>query len=339
MPIAQSMGMKRILILTLALSHFETVWAADSLVAPPAASMEFQEAAPAARPMKTQTVQPADVAMQQPLPQGNISNQAVVIPAQPVPNISNQQSQQQAMTLLQQFMQMLGAGGGQIPGSTPMYLPNGQLNPAWVEANRPSSAPYTGRVGIPNYDRTFPGLEQAPMMNAEEAARRLKGHHCTPNDRDRLACMVCNLMYEAGSNEPPAAQLAVVRSVMTRAFSAPYPNTVCGVVYQHKQYSWVLENKNHTLPNSSKVDELIRISMEGMKLGPNGLTNYFAFGLVNPEWGRTGECARTAIRIPGSGHQFCTINGRAERSVASYLSAEGLPTSAAPISTSSQTAR
>jgi spore germination cell wall hydrolase CwlJ-like protein len=146
-------------------------------------------------------------------------------------------------------------------------------------------------------------------------------------------------MFEAG-NEPREGQMAVVQSVMTRAFSAPYPDTVCKVVYQNNgkvaQYSWTFENKDHTLPGSPKLDELVRISMEGIKKGPNGLTNYFAWRLVNPEWGRTGECARTTTRI--GGHQFCTINGRAERSVASYLRAEGLPPSEAP-QNNPQTAR
>lgn len=335
--------MIRILVFIFALSHFETIQA-NPLVAPPSASMEFEEARPApkmkptsltpvnptappgtAAPPPMGTQQPAGVPAQQALPAQNVSGQPVMVPVQSVPNVSNGQDQQQAMTLIQQFMQMFG-GGGQAPGSPPMYLPNGQINPAWQESvrGRPND-PYYGRNGTPTYNRNFPGLQQAPMMTAEEAARRLKGHRCNPNDKDRLACMVCNLMYEAG-NESREGQMAVARSVMTRAFSTKYPDTVCKVVYQNNgrvaQYSWTFEDKDHTLPHSSKVDDLIKVAMEALRKGPNGLTNYYAWRLVNPPWGSTGECARTSTRI--GNHQFCTINGEASRSVSSYLAAEGI---------------
>ena len=335
------------LALFLFMSHFETPALADSLVAPPSASMQFQAAPPVNRPAnagaggamngaRTQTNQPVGVAPQQALPaQGMQGAQPISYPTA-VPNVTNQQNQNQAMMMLQQIMQMLG-GAGNPPGAPPMYLPNGQINPAWTEYSRGRpNDPYYGRQGTPNYDRQFPGLAQVPTMNVEEAARRLKGHRCTPNDRDRLACMVCNLMFEAG-NEPAEGQTAVARSVMTRAFSKQYPDTVCKVVYQSNgsvaQYSWTLENKDHTLPSSSKTDDLIRIALDAMKNGPNGLTNYYAWRLVSPSWGRTGECANTSTRIYN--HQFCTINGSVDRSVDQYLRAEGLTREQAPTATPS----
>ena len=253
-----------------------------------------------------------------------------------IPNISNGQNRNQAMQVLQQFMQLFSGP----KGAPPMYLPDGSVNPEWQRANqgRPD-APYYGRSGPPEYTKSFPGLEQAPNLSPTEAAKRLKGHKCSPNDKDRLACMVCNLMYEAG-NEPEVGQRAVARSVMTRAFSSKYPDTVCKVVYQNNgkvaQYSWTFEKKDHTLPHSDKVDKLIKVAMESMQQGPNGLTNYFAWNLVNPSWGNTGECALTSTRIYN--HQFCRINGDTKRTVAEYLRAEGIAPNATPVKNLATTA-
>ncbi len=335
------------LLFILVLSQFETVHA--DLVAPASASMEFREAPPASpakiKPATTTPVNqtapaagepqpaaqstfpsPGNVAMQQPLPSQQAAGQPVMIPTVPAPNISANDNPQQAQTMIQQFLQLLTGQDG-APSKT---LPNGQPNPAYSSALGGSST-YRGEYGAPVNNGNYPGLASAPDLNATDAAKRLKGHTCSGNDKDRLACMVCNLMYEAG-NEPEAGKMAVVQSVMTRAFSGAYPDTVCKVVYQNNgrvaQYSWTFEKKNHTLPNSSKVDELVKIALDGMKKGPNGLTNYYAWNLVNPSWGRTGECARTSTRV--GNHQFCRINGVSTRSVSQYLAAERLPASLAP---------
>lgn len=332
----------KIIIAILLMSQFETAFA--DLVAPPSASMEFRETPPAAAPrmrpatttpMNTPanaaapavsnaqpaTQQPADVAMQQPLPAAQ-TGQPTMIPTMPAPNISANDSPQQAQTMIQQFLQMLSGQNG----APSKLLPNGQPNPAYNAAVG-GSTNYRGEYGSAINNGNYPGLASAPDLNAIDAAKRLKGHTCSSNDQDRLVCMVCNLMYEAG-NEPEAGKMAVVQSVMTRAFSGAYPDTVCKVIYQKSQYSWTAENKNHTLPNSSKVDELVKIAMDGMKKGPNKVTNYYAHNLVNPKWAQVGECSGTKQSI--GNHTFCRINGVSTRSVSQYLAAERLPTSLAP---------
>ena len=52
-------------------------------------------------------------------------------------------------------------------------------------------------------------------------------------------CLAQNLYFEAG-NQPLAGRLAVAQVVQNRVDSHMFPNTICGVIYQTKEYrtSW-----------------------------------------------------------------------------------------------------
>lgn len=50
-------------------------------------------------------------------------------------------------------------------------------------------------------------------------------------------CLALNIFHEA-RGEGVAGQLAVAHVTMNRVHSDKYPNTICGVVTQRKQFSW-----------------------------------------------------------------------------------------------------
>lgn len=154
----------------------------------------------------------------------------------------------------------------------------------------------------------------------------LVGYNCDNRKQtDRFKCSVCNLVYEA-CGQPYNGQLAVARSVLTRVFSMDYSSTVCGNVYKVNghtaQYSWVLENKNHTLRNNSCLNSAIKATMEAFNEGPNGKTNYYNPSLANPNWGRSAQCQSTALKI--GAHKFCVQGGLGTRSISSVANAENI---------------
>ena len=61
------------------------------------------------------------------------------------------------------------------------------------------------------------------------------------NEEDRY-CLAQNIYFEAG-NQPFAGKLAVAHVTLNRVFDLQFPNDICGVVYQTKEYrkSWTGE--------------------------------------------------------------------------------------------------
>jgi len=54
---------------------------------------------------------------------------------------------------------------------------------------------------------------------------------------DPLTCMVAALFFEA-RDQPITGQEAVAQVIMNRVADDRYPNTVCGVVYEPRQFSF-----------------------------------------------------------------------------------------------------
>lgn len=58
-----------------------------------------------------------------------------------------------------------------------------------------------------------------------------------------LICLALNVYWEA-RDQPIAGQVAVAQVVVNRVESPKYPNTVCAVVRQYKQFSWYWDGKS-----------------------------------------------------------------------------------------------
>lgn len=72
-----------------------------------------------------------------------------------------------------------------------------------------------------------------------------------------LMCLALNVYFEA-RNQPVAGQLAVAQVTMNRVHSPKYPDDVCEVVYDHKQFSWYWDGKSD-MPRDPKAWELAQI--------------------------------------------------------------------------------
>ena len=70
-------------------------------------------------------------------------------------------------------------------------------------------------------------------------------HEVAPVDKD---CMILNVYHEA-RGESKAGQLAVMHVVMNRVQSVDYPNTICDVVWQNRQFSWTQDGKSDRMKN------------------------------------------------------------------------------------------
>jgi spore germination cell wall hydrolase CwlJ-like protein len=117
-------------------------------------------------------------------------------------------------------------------------------------------------------------------------------------EQKELRCLAQNIYFEA-RGEPNGGQLAVALVTMHRVKSHHYPNTICKVVWQRKQFSWTHDGKSdrprdhkawirarqiasfmyfkyYKLPK--RVQKVLDIT--------HGALNYYAPELANPYWAK-----------------------------------------------------
>lgn len=152
------------------------------------------------------------------------------------------------------------------------------------------------------------------LFSASNAAAK------APASKKDLRCLAQNIYFEA-RGESADGQLAVALVTMHRVKSRRYPNTICDVVWQRRQFSWThdgrsdrptdrrawkrakliadfIANKYWTLPAQSR--NAIDIT--------NGALHYYAPDLANPYWAKVKIVTREI-----GGHVFLREMSRRER--------------------------
>lgn len=94
--------------------------------------------------------------------------------------------------------------------------------------------------------------------------------------------MVKNIYYEAGI-EPFRGKVAVAEVTLNRVRDPRYPKTICGVVYQHKQFSWTLHPPKGK-PDAQMWLECAQAAVVAYNNRTIDATHYHNFS-VNPAWG------------------------------------------------------
>ena len=102
-----------------------------------------------------------------------------------------------------------------------------------------------------------------------------------------VMCLALNIYFEARSEEP-MGQLAVAEVTLNRVTSSRYPDTVCEVVWQRKQFSWTHDGKSDKPKDVRAWDMAVRAAKLAMKhrdvvIVSNEVTHYHA-DYVKPYW-------------------------------------------------------
>jgi spore germination cell wall hydrolase CwlJ-like protein len=107
-------------------------------------------------------------------------------------------------------------------------------------------------------------------------------------DQQQIYCGAQNVYFES-QGEPDLGMVAVSQVVINRVKSARWPNTVCEVVWQNKQFSWTHDGKSDKIPLSSTYQRRLWIKSVYMFLIAygdditNGATHYHNVK-VKPWW-------------------------------------------------------
>lgn len=132
-----------------------------------------------------------------------------------------------------------------------------------------------------------------------------------PSPKKELRCLALNIYFEARS-EPTDGQFAVAFVTMNRVQSRRFPNSVCGVVWQHRQFSWTHDGKSdkpyerRAWRRAQQIAHFVyRVythlpqSVQRTLDRTNGALHYYAPRLANPYWAQAKE-----ITLQVGGHVF-----------------------------------
>lgn len=104
---------------------------------------------------------------------------------------------------------------------------------------------------------------------------------------EEMQCLAGTVYFES-KGESLAGQLAVARVVMARAESSRFPNSICGVVYQRKQFSFI---RNGRMPRINKSHfhwrnavAISKIAMNDAWKSPVEGALFFHARYVSPGW-------------------------------------------------------
>lgn len=129
----------------------------------------------------------------------------------------------------------------------------------------------------------------------------------TPSvDPEQHECLALNVYHEA-RGEVIEGQIAVAHVTLNRVNHSYFPETICDVVYQNRQFSWTFTIRDHT-PKEQKAWEQAQVIARDVMIGntvdpSNGATFYHA-NYVNPSWANQMEVSKV-IGV----HVFYTWDG------------------------------
>lgn len=104
-----------------------------------------------------------------------------------------------------------------------------------------------------------------------------------------LECMALNIYHEA-RGESREGQIAVGHVTLNRVKSKKYPDTICEVVYQNKQFSWThdrIPDRPRDIKNYNRIKRLSYEILQGLHKDPTSGSTYFHTKKVNPWWSRS----------------------------------------------------
>jgi len=103
-----------------------------------------------------------------------------------------------------------------------------------------------------------------------------------------IKCLADNIYFEA-RNESVKGQLAVAHVTANRVKSEKYPNTICSVVWEYRQFSWTLDGKSDVPKNKKAYKHSKEMAIYVLKANAidftYGATHYHAT-YVRPYWAK-----------------------------------------------------
>jgi spore germination cell wall hydrolase CwlJ-like protein len=103
----------------------------------------------------------------------------------------------------------------------------------------------------------------------------------------QLEALALNMYHEA-RGEGEAGMRMVGEVTINRTASSKYPDTICGVVYQKNQFSWVSTKKDKTPKEKESWEMALKIAKEllddDVNSYPHLATHFVNLNVAKPSW-------------------------------------------------------
>jgi spore germination cell wall hydrolase CwlJ-like protein len=133
-------------------------------------------------------------------------------------------------------------------------------------------------------------LADAAMPRPRSLGELVEVYAGVTTDNSEQDCLASAIYFEA-RGEPVEGQLAVAEVVLNRSQSGRYPSTVCGVVEQPWQFSFV--NATGRIPQADRSSASWRRAVAVAKIAEVGASRllprsvlWYHAEYVSPSWGR-----------------------------------------------------
>jgi spore germination cell wall hydrolase CwlJ-like protein len=150
------------------------------------------------------------------------------------------------------------------------------------------STPHTTQAAVP-VSPDAQAAADAPAIAPQDLADLVAAHADEAIADDEGNCLATSIYYES-KGEPLNGQLAVAQTIINRTHSGRFPASVCGVVLQHGQFSFLRGGELPSPPKASdawhKAVAIAKIAQQGLwkQIAPAAL--YFHARRVSPGWGK-----------------------------------------------------
>jgi spore germination cell wall hydrolase CwlJ-like protein len=141
----------------------------------------------------------------------------------------------------------------------------------------------------PDYPHiALPDPVRSAPTGGESLASLVRTHATAEASESELRCLATAVYFES-KGEPLAGQLAVAQVVMNRARSGRFASTLCGVVKQPSQFSFVRGGGFPAVVSAASWREAVgvaQVAMKGLHKGPAAGALFFHAKRVSPGWGK-----------------------------------------------------
>jgi N-acetylmuramoyl-L-alanine amidase len=132
----------------------------------------------------------------------------------------------------------------------------------------------------------------APAVEAEKPARRslaelVADHAGTQASDSQMECLAGAVYFEA-KGEPLHGQLSVAEVILNRARSGRFPSSICGVVKQRGQFSFIRGGRFPAIARGTlawkRAVAIAQIAVQDLADGPAPKALFFHAKRVSPRW-------------------------------------------------------
>jgi N-acetylmuramoyl-L-alanine amidase len=170
----------------------------------------------------------------------------------------------------------------------PAFATSAAINPPATKPV-PSMEPTIGDSSSADEVRTAaPATVDTPGLQFASLAAAVAGQD-TPGDADSELSCLAGAVYFESKGEPLTGQLAVANVIISRTSSGRFPRTICGVVKQPGQFSFIRDGSIPAIRSAAQYRTAMAIAQIAIDKewdNPTPGALYFHARRVSPGWAR-----------------------------------------------------